>query len=292
METDIKKLRQLVTVARTGNFSRAAEELHITQPALSRSIAGFEEHFGIRIFDRGRNGAVLTPLGAMVIAEAETLIKQAHALDHNLRLYAQGDAGKINFGMGPLVASMVLPSLSIHFLHSRPKLRLQASVKSVRTLLIELMDDTIEMLFCAGEQIEATNELALEKVGSAGFDFFVRAGHPLAGCGPLSRSGFGEFPILCGSEFSTFAGSEGAFLCDNYHILRDTALHTDGIWISSPLFVKEELNSGQLVALTVTDHQLPQHSDIIAVRRSGYTPSPAADAIYDFVRRFYAGLAL
>lgn len=43
METDIRKLIQIVTVARRGSFSRAAEELHITQPALSRSIAALED---------------------------------------------------------------------------------------------------------------------------------------------------------------------------------------------------------------------------------------------------------
>ena len=289
MEIDIKRLRQLTTVARTGNFSRAAEELHITQPALSRSIAAFEDHFGIRIFDRGRNGATLTPLGALAIAEAEMLIKQARALDHNLRLYAKGDAGRINFGMGPLIASMVLPALSIHFLQRRPKLHLQATVKSASNLLLELMDDRIEMLFCAGEQIDASDELTLENVGSAGFGFFVRKTHPLAGRGPIKRAGLAEFPVLCGSELAAFAGSEGAFLCDNYHILRDTALHTDGIWISSPQFVREELQSGELVALEVADYPLPRHSDIVAVRRSGYTPTPAANAISDFVKQFFAG---
>ena len=68
MDVDLAKLNQLLVIARTGSFSRAAEELRITQPALSRSVAGLEQRFGFRIFERGRGGATPTTVGALVLA--------------------------------------------------------------------------------------------------------------------------------------------------------------------------------------------------------------------------------
>jgi DNA-binding transcriptional LysR family regulator len=79
MEIDLTKFAYLVTIARTRNFSRAADELRITQPALSRSVAAVEQRFGFKIFDRGRGGVSITPLGALVLKDAETLLRDARA---------------------------------------------------------------------------------------------------------------------------------------------------------------------------------------------------------------------
>ena len=153
MEMDLKRLQQVMTVARLGSFSRAAEELHITQPALSRSIATLEARYGIRIFERGRGGAVLTEVGKLAVAEADALLRDARSLEHNFRLYGTGEGGRIAFGMGPLIAGMVLPELSVHFIRERPRLKLISVVQAAGALYGALMDDRIEILFCAGGQL-------------------------------------------------------------------------------------------------------------------------------------------
>lgn len=291
MDVEIKKLKQLVTVARTRSFSRAAAELHITQPALSRSIAAFEEYFGIKIFDRGRRGASLTPLGAIAVAEAERLLQNARALDHNLHLYSTGDAGRICFGMGPLVASMILPRLSTHFLHNRPNLQLQASIKTASVLMSELMDDRIEMLFYSGDYLELSGDLTRTRVGTIELSAIVRAGHPLANRENISRAEMKKFPMLCSSEFGLNAqwAGNGMFLCDNYHILKETVLHTDGIWISSPQFVAEEIHAGQLATAGIAALSPPRNSEICVLRRNGYTATPASIAICEFVCDILSG---
>src|SRR5579864_3810938 len=100
MVLDLAKLEQLLTIARTGNFTRAAEELGITQPALSRNIGLLEDRFSFKIFDRGRGGASLTPVGALMVDEVEALVRQATILEHNLQLYGRGEGGQISLGMG------------------------------------------------------------------------------------------------------------------------------------------------------------------------------------------------
>ncbi len=290
MKVNFNTLNQLVAVARIGNFSRAAEELNISQPALSRSIANFEASFGVRVFDRGRSGASLTPGGAMAISEAQALLKQAQKFDHNLKLYGQGDVGSIALGMGPLFGSMVIPDLSIHFLSTRPKLKIQTEVKAADTLIAELLDGRIEMAFCAAEVIPDHSELDVVTVGEIDLSMIVRANHPLAQQSNLKRSDLRAYPYLSGGELESSTHSEGIFICDNYHILRDIALHTDSIWISSPQFVHSELQDGKLVTLNVKDTNQPTSVKICEVTRKGYTRSPSARAISAYVLDFFSKL--
>ncbi len=290
MEIDLKRLKQLVTIAKLGSFSKAAEELHISQPALSRSIAGFESRFGIRIFDRGRTGVVLTPLGTLAIAEAETLLRQARTLGHNLGLYGSGDAGRVALGMAPLIASMVLPRLSSHFLACKPKLRVQTSVKPAELLAGELLDDKLEVLFCSAGTFPDGDELAVRTIGRMRIGLVVRAAHPLAGAGVVTRAQMTEFPLLSGRELPESSTPCGTVICDNYHILREVIHDCDALWVTSPQFVQQEIRCGRLTLLAVEDSPLPEYSDVCEVRRAGRTASPTSAAIGDFVGRFFSAL--
>lgn len=290
---DIKKLLQIVTVARRGNFSRAAEDLHITQPALSRSIAALEERFGMRIFERGRNGASLTPVGAQVVAEAEKLLRNMRAFDHNLHLYSKGRVGRVAFGMGPLISSLIMPGLGRHFLHERPELLLKTVVKSAQQLVAEIMDDQIEVMFCATGQIEDHLGLYQETVGELEISTLVRAEHPLGKRDSVTSADLQGYPVLSGAELSTasVAPETGGLIFDNYHILREMTLQTDSIWISSPQLVSEELRSGQLRCLQIPDQQRPMSVEIAMICSKGRQLTPAAQAVVEYVRDYFAGVS-
>jgi DNA-binding transcriptional LysR family regulator len=80
MDIDLRKVRYFMAVARRGNFSRAAEDLHIAQPVLSRQIRALESELGAVLFIRGRSGAALTQAGTQLAADAEPLLADAEAL--------------------------------------------------------------------------------------------------------------------------------------------------------------------------------------------------------------------
>ena len=285
MELDLKRLQQVMVVARVGSFSRAAEELHITQPALSRSIALLEERYGMRIFERGRGGAVLTEVGKLAVAEADALLRDARSLEHNFRLYGTGEGGRIAFGMGPLLASMILPDLSVYFINARPELTIKSVVKSAEALYDELMDDRIEILFCAGGQLEGEKDIVREDVGVVNRSVVVRPGHPLTAKNRVTSADVSGFTLLSAVDMAAWEGGDaaGAFICDNYHILRHTVLHTDAVWMTSSDFVAEELKQGRLCALAIADDPLETAIAVSVISRSGNRLSPAAIAVRDFV---------
>ena len=290
MDLDIKRWRQALTVARCGSFSQAAEELHITQPALSRSIATLEERYGIRLFDRSHTGVAVTAVGRQVLQQAETLLQSARAMEHNLHLFGRGSAGRVTFGMGPMIAALLLPGLSRKLLQTQPNVLLQAITKSATLLYEELLEESIELFFCAEGQLQGLPAISCQTVGHLDTALLVRAAHPLADLGEVSYDDIAPFPALSGTEISRVMDRPGAggFICDNYHILRDLTLDSDAVWASSPQLVPEEISDGRLKALRLTDSPLQSNVPVGVVTRAGSSLSPAAQHLVDEVRELLA----
>ncbi len=286
MNIDLAKLSHVLAVARTLSFSRAAEELHLSQPALSKSISNVEERFGIRLFDRGRSGVTITPAGALVIAEAQALVSSARTMGHNVRLYATGEAGMLAIGMGPLIASMILPGLGSHFLASTPQLEVRASIKSPAALLQEVMDDVIELAVCATEHITVPDEVIVLPVGEVTFETFVRGDHPLAGRSNLTAADLASYPIARVGDVHMNAPPRvgGGFICDNYHILQETVLRSDCVWYTANSFVIPQLADGRLARLHV-DGAPVTRSELAIIGKRGRTNSPAALVATEYIRR-------
>ena len=76
-----RRLQVFYTVARQLSFTRAAEQLCMTQPAVTFQIKQLEEHFDARLFERDRGGIALTPAGKMVLQYAERILELSDELD-------------------------------------------------------------------------------------------------------------------------------------------------------------------------------------------------------------------
>jgi DNA-binding transcriptional LysR family regulator len=283
---ELTRLRHILAVARTGSFSRAAEEEGITQPALSRSIAAFEQRHGVVLFDRGRGGAHATPAGALVIEQARKLLSASKELERSLRLYGSGEAGRVAIGIGPLLAGLFLPELGASLLQARPGLQLVTTTRTPDQLLSELLGDRIEMIFGNNWNIANVPGTERERLGTLGIAVIVRGGHPLASADRrLTFADLAAYPVASAVELPTgsFDGHAGAFICDNFHILRETVLATDCVWMSSPAFLATELRDGRMARLRVADLATGSN-EICMVTRRGRTRSPAALAVAEAMR--------
>ncbi|GIH18896.1 LysR family transcriptional regulator [Rugosimonospora africana] len=90
MDLDLRKLRYFVAVADRLHFGRAAEELHIAQPVLSRQIRALEQDLGAALFTRDRHGVVLTDAGRQLLTDAGLLLASAHAVRRRVSAAARG----------------------------------------------------------------------------------------------------------------------------------------------------------------------------------------------------------
>jgi DNA-binding transcriptional LysR family regulator len=90
VDLDLRKLRYFVTVADRLHFGRAAEELHIAQPVLSRQIRALEHDLGVSLFSRDRHGVELTAAGRQLLADAGPLLASTHAVRRRVSAAATG----------------------------------------------------------------------------------------------------------------------------------------------------------------------------------------------------------
>lgn len=279
MDISLGKLRQLLTVARCGSFSRAAEELHISQPALSRSIATIERGYGFQIFNRIGHGVEPTAAGAQVLARAQPLLQSMRVFDSNMGLLAAGKSGVLKIGVPPLLASQLLAELARGFFGPDGDIELRASIRAAPALLSELKNDEIEFFLFAESQVETGPEIETEAVGKIQPTCVVRAGHPLSGHSALTPSDLREYPWASSVEPPAMGNllNPARFLCDNYHVLREAVLHTDLICISTGVFVAEDIAAGRLQELKVAEF-LPPESTIYTAVLSGRMLSPLAKA--------------
>lgn len=142
---DLRQLRYFVTVAETLHFGRAAERLHMSQPPLSRQIAGFEAELEVALFHRSTRSVRLTPAGAALLPEARRLLRDAEAIAAGARELARGEVGVLNVGFLAASAYNVLPRLIPAFRRARPKVRLALAEGTSDVQLEALAEGTLDV---------------------------------------------------------------------------------------------------------------------------------------------------
>ncbi|WP_317928898.1 LysR family transcriptional regulator [Halioxenophilus sp. WMMB6] len=281
MDLSLSKLQQLITVARTGSFSKAAVELNISQPALSRSVAAIEDRYGFQIFNRVGHGVLLTAAGKQVVAQAQPLLQKLRLFDNTLRLFGTGATGTLSIGFAPLLASQTLAKFAADYFLGRSQVQLRAAVRPGESLVEALKNDEIELLFVPESFIEPDPELAMEPLGEIQPACVVRAGHPLTKLATPSLDDLEQYPWASSvaPPFLAELPNPTLFECDNYHILRETVVNSDLVCICSLTFVEQALANGELTVIQVAGLPLPPLK-IFFARLVGRISSPlAVDAI-------------
>ena len=121
MDLDLRKIRYFMAVARELNFGRAAAELHIAQPVLSRQVRALEAELGVQLFVRDRRRTELTPAGEALFADAAPVLAGAEALRRRVGRAARGtDSFTVAFMPGLIVTGAVRALMADH-----PRLRVE-----------------------------------------------------------------------------------------------------------------------------------------------------------------------
>jgi DNA-binding transcriptional LysR family regulator len=286
---DLRRLSHVVALADTLHFARAAEQVHLSQPAFSRSIQAVEDGLGIRLFDRETGDVRPTPAGEFVIKRARQLLFEARCLQRDVELYRDSQLGDTAFGVGPLLTATLMPQALRELRQQHPQVALRMEVGNWAQLLERLRSENIEFFAADVRDMPADAALDIQPIGGQPPHLYARAGHPLAGRKATLREvweyGVAVPKLLSPSKMDLArllglpAGQEAtiAVECDNYGVLKMVALTTDTILGATDAAVREELEAGSLVRLAVKGW-LSQPSTTGIVRLRGRTASPAAQA--------------
>jgi len=142
----LRQLRYLDALARTGHFGRAAELVHVSQPALSMQIKELEAQLGTPLIERRRHEIRLTPLGVEVHRRAHEILAAARDLMDYARHGARTLSGPLSLGIIPSIAPYLLPG-ALPLLRERyPDLRLRLRETQTNTLIEELSAGELDVI--------------------------------------------------------------------------------------------------------------------------------------------------
>jgi DNA-binding transcriptional LysR family regulator len=153
MNLDPRLLRSFVVLADELHFGRAAERLHVAQPALSQQIKRLELQLDVRLFERSRGPVRLTEAGAAVLGPARAAVEAAAAVAEVARAHASGESGELRLGFSPGVHYMA-QSLLAELGRRHPDVHVRAAQDSSGALVRKVAAGELELAlgFCAAPQ--------------------------------------------------------------------------------------------------------------------------------------------
>jgi DNA-binding transcriptional LysR family regulator len=176
---ELRHLRYFVAVAEELNFSRAAERLHIAQPALSTQIRSLEKQVGCELFTRTTRKVELTANGEMLLADARDIITRTDGAVAKLQAAARGELGQLRIGYVAHGAGEVSTEILRRFAEAYPSVATElVSAASLEELQRQVRDAETDVAFVwlplLYEELEARPVMTDAKVVA------VNLGHPLA----------------------------------------------------------------------------------------------------------------
>ena len=181
------QLRHLMALAESGSFSRSAEALFLTQPALSRSIRALEDEMGQPLFDRIGRRSELTPFGREVLERAKHIVFGVDELAASGRRMAEGRAGSLRVGMGSGPGAMLMTPLLLRMARHHPAMHLTISRGNTDRLVQGLRERELDALVIAARSLSPAPDLRVETLSEMRGVFMCRKGHPLLRAGANLR---------------------------------------------------------------------------------------------------------
>jgi DNA-binding transcriptional LysR family regulator len=172
------RIRVFRVVAHHLNFSRAAEELLLTQPAVTQQIKALEEEFGVPLFDRGGGHIVLTPGGKALLPFADQMKELSEQATAAVASAYGQQGGELVLGASQTIGQYLLPNFVAGFLRSNPKVHIQARSGNTDAMLEALLAREIHLALIEGP--ESRKDLRIEPFMEDHMVLVVPASHEWA----------------------------------------------------------------------------------------------------------------
>ena len=175
---EMHQLRYMVAVARTGNFSRAAEQCRVAQPSLSQQIMKLEEELGERLFDRRKRETKLTAAGEVFLRRAIRILEEVDAAKREATDAKQQPRGVVTVGVLPTIAPYLLPKILTAFTEAFPSVEIVIQEDTTARLLKQL--HAYEIDFALASQPIQDERLEVRELFTEELLLALPPGHALA----------------------------------------------------------------------------------------------------------------
>jgi LysR family transcriptional regulator, benzoate and cis,cis-muconate-responsive activator of ben and cat genes len=241
---ELRHLRYFAAVAAHGSFSRAADNLHLTQPALSRQVKDLEEELGVPLFARGKNAVTLTDAGELFYEEARDLLARADQAIQRVRGETRNEILRV--GYAPSLTTGIMPGALEKFQTTTPRVRIELADLAPREMIELATSGRLDLVIAPTGLESSIPEFQWTELRRMALVLVMPARHPLAKLKKITPSSLRDVSLIAlGREnFPEYAPRMRAILKAFGVVPRFDAFVNDGV---SALFVALEANNATAV---------------------------------------------
>lgn len=291
-------LHHFLAVVENKGISAAAAELHITQPALTKSVRQLEDILGVELFERLPTGVVPTRFGEILARRARLMdLEYRHAVAE-IQAIKGGTGGTINVGAGPVWTVRILPPIIAAFRRQQPKVRVALRSGVIDTLVPALLGGELDII-CASLDFPAHPEFVKEQLIDLKHVLIARAEHPLVDRKDIEARKLLDFPWLALTNDYVGTSRVGSFFAANELQPPRVAVETNSISAALNLLKEDDF------ILNIPTIMLP-HAEAFGLRkltlrgtlwdgpagiayRATKSPAPAISAFCALARAHFLG---
>ena len=284
---DLRQLKVFVEVVRQQSFTRAAEHLHIAQPAVSISIRKLEEELELTLLNRQEKCVTLTAEGENLLPHAERILDNLAAAESEMAELRGLTHGEVRIGIPPMMSSYYFPLIIREFRDAYPNLKLSVNGEGAASIQRMIARGELDMGVVTGQKLieglEAQHFLREEIVACVPLD------HPLAKRQSISLSEYLQEPLLLFKE-----GYYMRELMDDLmagETLQPQVVFETNLFSLIRSLIKQKLGISTFLRMVVSDDpelvavsfDPPLHLDLLIARKADRYLSRANRAFIDFL---------
>ena len=291
----LRHLHCFMAVVEQQNLRKAAAQLHLTQPAVSKTITELEEIVGVRLLQRDRSGARLTAEGERFQAHALTVIVALERVEDALGLAHTPAIALLQIGALPTVAPDLLPLALAAFRREHPAAKVLIQTAANAPLLHALKTGEVDVVLGRMAEPQMMLGLSFEMLYVEPLMLVVRQEHPLAGRADVSLTDIASYPFVVSAKGTiprhsteSFFQSRGLTMPGNVtetlsvSVARQITRQSDAIWFSPAGAVRADLADALMVSLPVSTEGSEEPVGLLL--RSEGLLSPAAGGFVAIMR--------
>jgi DNA-binding transcriptional LysR family regulator len=288
MDFDLRSLGHAQALAEHASFARAANALHITQPALSRSIQQLERRVGVRLFDRGPGRVEPTETGRLFLVYARELLARASDLRREMTLVRGVGTGRLAVGAGTYPAEGMVDAAVAALVQRYPALSMRILVDNWANLIEFLRKREVDLVIAEATLARADPELEVTSLARYQGYFVVRTGHPLTRLRSVTLAEILDFPVVstarlparlldpllkeARADSQSGAREFPSVTCESLAMMKRVAALSDAVAILPLKMAAREIESGELTALPLVEPWLNASFAVIRLARRSLSP--------------------
>ena len=291
----IRHIQAFLEASRLGHVGRAAERLHVTQPAVSKTIHELEASLGVRLFERKGRSLALTAIGRLFQHYAQAgMASLGQAVDSVALGRVPGET-MVKVGALPTVAARLIPPAIALLLSERPEANVELLHGQNRFLYERLRSREIDLVVGRPADLDQMTGLGFEQIYSERVTMVVRKNHPLLSQHPLDPKAILTYRVIMPSAEDIIRPSVDRFLLKHgiaalkrrietvsSEFCRNFLPISDAVWIISQGVVALDLEQGTLAALPL---DLEETAGPVGMTvRANEIPSPITLAFMNAIR--------